>query len=113
MSILETYLNTFRNEEGERKFRKLANAIETEKRFNTFISQTRVNRQLPNPDYFYEVVMASVFLSFAGKPKLTTMALLMLQRWDNEVNSGQSLMTSKEVESFADELILSGNQLGI
>lgn len=113
MSTLAGYLTDYRIEFGERKFRKLISEVSDAKRFNIFIQECITTGVLPNPIDFYSCVMNSILYSFSGKYKLIAAALLLLNRWNDEVNANQRLLNEYDLDNFAKRLIQEGNQLGV
>lgn len=113
MSKISEYLNYYRTEMGERKFRKLIKEVDTAKRFNQFIRDSIEQMILPGTNDFYACIMHSLKYSFAGREKIVAVALLLLNRWNDEVNRKYEIADSYELEKFASILIREGGQLGV
>lgn len=113
MSTITGYLSDYKKEFGERKLRKLILEVSSAKRFNSFIHECLTRSILPNPSDFYACIMNSIFYSFSGKHKLIALAMLLLNRWNDEVNAKQGLLDTYNLDHFAKRLIQEGNQLGV
>ena len=113
MSIISEYITFYKTEFGERKLRKLISEVSRAKRFKSFIQECNTRGILPNPKDFYACIMNSIFYSFSGKQKLIAVSLLLLNRWNEEVNSKQRIFDEHDLNQFAKRLIQVGNQLGV
>lgn len=113
MNTINSFLTDYKTEFGERNLRKLINEVNSAKRFNSFIVECKTRRLLPNPNDFYACIMNSIFYSFAGKYKLIALSMLLLNRWNEDVNKTYGLMDENDLDHFAKRLIQEGNQLGI
>ena len=107
------YLDYYRSEIGERKFRKLIKEVETAKRFNHMMKSSAEQRAQPNVKDFFEYIMNSLKYSFAGIEKLIAMALLLLDRWNREVNAKCQISDDNKVNMTVEYIFLEGNQLGV
>jgi len=107
------FLNYYRSEIGDRKFRKIVEEVNTAKRFNQLIKISAKHRVLPGTKDFFECILNSLEYSFAGKQKLIAMALLLMDRWNKEVNSKYGISSDDEVSKKAQRIINDGGQLGI
>jgi len=107
------YISYYRNEIGERKFRKILKEIKTAKRFNYLMKASAEQRTMPGASDFFEFILQSVRYSFAGKQKLTFMALLLLNRWNEEVNSRYNISDDLEIDMKVQLIFREGDQLGI
>ena len=110
--VINSYLTDYKVEFGDKKFRKLVAEVDSSKRYTAFISECS-NRQLkPTPSSFYECIMNSFLVSFSSKSKLVALAMLLLTRWNNEVNSNNLILSQSEVDTYASKIIQQGDQLG-
>ena len=107
------YLDYYRSEIGERKFRKIIKEVETAKRFNHLMKSSAEQRAQPSAKDFFEYIMNSLKYSFAGKEKLIAMALLLLNRWDNEVNAKYKISNEYKLDMTVEGIFSEGNQLGV
>jgi hypothetical protein len=107
------FLKYYRSEMGDRKFRKVAKEVQTAKRFDHLMRMSTKQLAMPKANVFFEYIMSSFKYSFARKSKLTAVALLLLERWDNEVNSIYKISSEVEVDINAQRIIDEGTKLGV
>ena len=113
MKVAEDFLNEYQTQFGTRKFNKIKDSIQKDKRFNRFIEDCKQRGVFPYPKDYYIVVMNSPLLSFANKHKLTAMALLLMYRWMLDVNSSHGFIEPKELDGYSQKIINEGNSLGV
>lgn len=107
------FIEYYRKEIGERKFRKLIKEIETAKRFNHLMKSSADQRAQPSAKDLFEYIMNSLKYSFAGKQKLTFMALLLFNRWNEEVNAKYQISDPYKINMTVESIFYEGNQLGV
>tara|TARA_R110000868_G_scaffold82956_2_gene233998 strand:+ start:279 stop:626 length:348 start_codon:yes stop_codon:yes gene_type:complete len=109
----EKYLEYYTKDYGERDLNKILHAVSNDKRFNNLIAFSLQNKVLPTPNDFIECVMNKITWSFAKKTKIIAAAIILLLRWDAEVNQKYGLASSSTLEGFTLSIIESGNQMGM
>ena len=111
--FIEYNLADYKKEFGDRRFRKLNSEINEAKRFKKFIEISLDQILLPNPADFYNCILNNIKYSFAGKTKLIVLALLLLKKWNEEVNNKYDLLNENDLDMFAYKLIEKGHTLGV
>ncbi|WP_405378240.1 hypothetical protein [Nonlabens sp. Asnod3-A02] len=87
--------------------------IETAKRFNHLMKSSADQRAQPSAKDLFEYIMNSLKYSFAGKQKLTFMALLLFNRWNEEVNAKYQISDPYKINMTVESIFYEGNQLGV
>lgn len=105
---LNDYFTQYRQKHGEGKIMRVFTEVETSKRFNVFISDCRFHGSLPPAKLFIECVLSSIKYAFAGNEKIALAALMLLDRWNREVNNEQDALYNEfrmtnQVEAILDE----------
>ena len=113
MDKITDYLQFYKEEYGARKLRKIESEVYKSRRFNDFISQSYSRNILPSPKDFYGCIMNSIKYSFASKYTLIATALILLLRWNDEVNIHKKLRNVNDIKSYAEVLMQEGNSLGM
>lgn len=107
------FLDYYRSEMGDRKFRKLIKEVDTANRFNQLMKDSKDQMLLPGTSDFYACILHSVKYTFAGKEKLLAVAFLLLERWNKEINMKYNLKSPEQLDQFVELLIMESSQLGV
>lgn len=113
MEVSENFLEEYKTQFGTRKFNKMRESVQRDKRFNRFIEDCKQRAVFPYPKDYFTVVMNSPLLSFSSKHKLTAMALLLMYRWMLEVNNSHGFIEPSELDGYSRKIISEGNALGV
>jgi len=108
---IEGYLESYKSEFGDKKYRSILNDIYSRKRFNSFITTTLKGVYMPQPDVFIHCVMNSPSYMFSSKFKVAVASLILLKRWDEEVNNAHIIKDEFFMNKTVDILIASCNKI--
>ncbi len=91
--ILEYFVSAYIREFGERKFKTILDKIMTSNKISGLISTAKYKGIAPgSKDFLYSLNEIPYFILSRGQTQAVA-ALIALQRWNDEVNSQQFLLT--------------------
>lgn len=96
--ILEYVVTAYTKEFGERKFKTVLNKIITSNKISGLISTARYKGVVPGSmDFLYCLNEIPYFIFSRGQTQALA-ALIALERWNEEVNSEQFLLSEEELK---------------
>lgn len=108
------FIRTYEKNFGSIKFNKEKGKVETSKRNLKFLETFRKSPARLNGDDFFTIITNDPTYLFAKRETITLAALLLLNKWDYELNQELQLFSFTDVEKMADRIIhLSLNTLKI
>ena len=103
--LLEHTYSSYAREFGERKLKKIIYKVGTSKKVEGFISESKFNRVPPHFDYIIQMLNEIPYFIFSRGQTLVVGAMLALQKWDEEVNMDNSILSEEELRQRALYLI--------
>ena len=88
---LNDYLNSFKLEFGERKFRKVENKIFNSNKVSSLINISRQRMVVPNQNDYLPMLHEIPYFIFARREIIAAGAILALERWNLECNKDLQL----------------------
>ncbi len=103
--ILEYVISAYIREFGERKFKTVLKKIMTSNKISRLISTAKYKNIPPgSKDFLYCLNEIPYFIFSRGQTQAVA-ALIALQKWNEEVNSQQCLLTKEELKLRAMNII--------
>lgn len=94
---LDDYLNYFKKEFGERKYRKIENKIFNSKKVSTLIQISKDRFVVPNQNDYVPMLHEIPYFIFANRDVIAAGAILAMERWNLECNKPLQLATDFEL----------------
>jgi hypothetical protein len=95
---LNDYLNYFKKEFGERKYRKVENKIFNSNKVSNLIKISKERFVVPNQNDYIPMLHEIPFFIFANRDVIAAGAILALERWNLECNSDLQLASDFELK---------------
>jgi hypothetical protein len=98
--IKEGLIKDYFREKGEVKARKIITKINNSKHTGSFMYESRSRRIIPTAKDLGSTVLSNVSLSFARPSTVKFACLILLDKWNNEVNHELYLASEEHLASI-------------
>lgn len=95
--IKERAFEEYLRENGEVKTRKIIAKINNSRHTGSFMYQCRSKRIIPSANDLGSTVLSNVSLSFARPSTVKFACLILLDKWNNEINTELYLASEQQV----------------
>ncbi|AFU69147.1 MULTISPECIES: hypothetical protein [Psychroflexus] len=96
----EGIIKDYFRENGEAKARKIITKINNSKHTGSFMYQSRSRRMTPTANDLGSTVLSNVSLSFARPSTVKFACLILLDKWNNEINNDLYLASEERLISI-------------
>lgn len=103
--IIKHILNSYLKEFGERKFKTVFDKVLTSNKISGLISTLKFREVAPDANSFIYCINEIPYFIFASGQTQAFAAIIALQRWNDEVNSRQFLLSNEELKSCAVDIL--------
>lgn len=100
----QMYYDNFRIKKGDSKVSKIVKTINNSKHTGSFLYQSRQKRIVPRAFDFGACVNSNFLLGISGFDNTKFAAIMLLDKWNNEVNSELGLIDDNELLSLFYEI---------
>lgn len=98
--IKEGIIKDYFRENGEIKARKIITKINNSSHTGSFMYQCRSRRIIPSAKDLGSTVLSNISLSFARPSTVKFASLILLDKWNNEINSELHLASDERLTSI-------------
>lgn len=95
--LLEHIYSSYAREFGERKLSEVMNKVITSKKVEGFIKESKLRKIPPHNNYIIQMLNEIPFFIFSRGQTIVVGAMLVLQMWNEEVNSKTNMLTDDEL----------------
>lgn len=100
-ALLEHAFSSFEKEFGERKLNKIKHNIITSNKVADFILKSRQKKYAPQNDYILQMLNEIPYFMFSRGQTLVAGALIALQKWNEEANENNILLSEEKLRERA------------
>lgn len=102
--ILEEFINIFTTQCGKLQFEEVKRRIDSSNTFNKLISKSKINRSYFNDQTIVGGLLTIPYFMFKGGYVQFLASLLVLERWNKEVNFLYGLLDEQELRNIATDM---------
>lgn len=104
-TLIDSFIKYYISEFGERKFRNILHKIETSNKIEKLFNELRRTNEYPDPVTTFSYINAIPFFILSRGQTQTVGALLILKKWQDEINSKKRILNDYDVMRLTVDMI--------